>query len=45
MSEETQNTVGIDIPLPGGKIFNTEYPKIINGEWVNDVVQEFFYRD
>lgn len=45
MCDEVRNTVGIDIPLPGGKVCNTEYPKLVQGTWVSDETQELFYRD
>lgn len=45
MSDEVRNTVGIDIPLPDGKVYNTEYPKLVQGSWVSDEAQELFYRD
>lgn len=45
MNTQPENTVGINIPLPDNKFYNTTYPRIVNGEYVSDHIWELFYHD
>lgn len=34
---DRHNTVGIQVPLPGGQVYDTTFPVIVFGEYFNDI--------